>query len=160
MPRKFLILKRKFLQPYQAIYDVHSDGETLGSSTREIIFNSGQWTIKTNTKLKKWLLTLKSKEHSNFNIQSGKLLTHEFFTSSKVTFQKEKEILQSFNWQNKLETGKKDDQTWQLPLKKPVFDRMSHILELRKDLIRGSSKFNYLVSYKGKRKMMVAFRFG
>jgi hypothetical protein len=142
----------QFLQPYQAIYDVNSDGEKLGQSTREMIFDNGHWTLKSSTKIKKWMLSLKSSEYSNFNIESNRLLPQEFYTNTKITFKKPREMSQIFNWENQLEKGQRGESTWELPLKKKVFDRMSHILALRKDLIKGKNKFNYLVSYKGQRK--------
>ena len=142
----------QFLKPYQATYDVSSEGKKLGQSTREVVFEDNQWTIKSFTKIKKWMISLKSNEYSKFAIKSDQLLTNEFHRDTKITFQSPRVINQKFDWEKQLETGKGRKNNWQLPLKKPVFDRMSHVLELRKDLLKGKSQFNYLISDKGSRK--------
>ena len=142
-----------FLHPYLATYEIYSENDRLGVANRQLSDTDGLWQLKISTKLKKWLLTLKSNEYSNFKIQQQELLTQKFYSSTKISFKKARTIEQNFDWINRIETGKKNKKNWQLELSEQVFDRMSHILELRADLLRGEENFEYLVSYKGSRKL-------
>ncbi|TQV84524.1 DUF3108 domain-containing protein [Aliikangiella coralliicola] len=141
-----------FLHAYNASYDIYSDGDRLGSASRNMLFEDGNWKLQVSTKLKKWMLTLKSREFSKFVIQNNKLFTNEFFTSTKISFKSERKVEQSFDWQQKMEAGKKGKRNWQLPLDQHLYDRMSHLVKLRSDLLSGAKDFNYIISYKGKRK--------
>jgi len=142
-----------FLHPYEAAYEIYSENDKLGIAYRRLSDTDGLWQLKISTKLKKWLLTLKSNEYSNFKIQQQKLITQKFYSSTKISFKKARTIEQNFDWLNLKETGRKNKTNWQLELSGQVFDRMSHILELRADLLRGEENFEYLVSYKGSRKL-------
>lgn len=142
-----------FLQPYQATYQVNADGDDLGSATRKISHSNGNWKLSLTGKISKWLLTMRTEEYSEFNIQQNQLFAQKFFTQKKVTFGKTKEVSQSFNWQEKKETGNKDKTRWELPLEEHLFDRMSHLLALRKDVLNAKNSFDYLISYKGNRKI-------
>ena len=141
-----------FLHPYNASYVIHSEGDKLGNASRNMLFEDGIWKLQVSTKLKKWMLTLKSQEFSKFVIADNKLFTNEFFTSTKISFKSARTVQQSFDWQQKMEAGKKGKQNWKLPLDEHLYDRMSHLVKLRSDLLSGAKEFNYTISYKGKRK--------
>lgn len=141
-----------FLHPYNATYEVHSDGEKLGNAKRQLENNNGIWKLLISTKLKKWLLSLKSYEYSDFLIAQKELFSQKFYTETDISFKKARKISQEFNWADKLETGHKGKKNWQLPLDEHVYDRMSHILKLRADLLTNKRHFEYLISYKGKHK--------
>jgi len=49
-----------FLLPFKADYEVHSDGDKLGSATRQLQMEDGVWKLQMSTKLKKWLLSFKN----------------------------------------------------------------------------------------------------
>jgi hypothetical protein len=147
-----------FLHPFKANYTVYSNGKKLGSATRELSIEDGYWKIRRHGKLSKWLLNLKSDEHSKFKIEEQKLMVESFKTSSKVSFKDKKTINQHYDWQNKIETGNKGKTKWQLELNQETFDRMSHIIQLRADILTNQKEFNYLVSYKGKRELYTYHR--
>lgn len=141
-----------FLHAYEATYEVSSEGDKLGTAVRKLNRNGDSWRLQITSKLKKWLLSLKSNEHSDFLIEQNQLFTKEFYTHTKVSFKKKKVIQQNFDWQNKLETGRKDKKTWSLPIEHHLFDRSTHMLKLRSDLLLNKQAFDYPISYKGKRK--------
>ena len=141
-----------FLEPYNAVYQVHSEGDKLGMAKRQMYQENDSWKLSISTNLKKWLLSLKSEEYSKFKIQDQTLMTGQFYSKTKISFKKNRTISQLFDWQNKIENGNKGKKKWQLPLDTHLFDRMSHVLQLRADLIKGKKQFEYLISYKGKRK--------
>ncbi|MET1253671.1 DUF3108 domain-containing protein [Aliikangiella maris] len=142
-----------FLHPYNAVYEIASDGEKLGKATRRLKRQNNQWELEISSKLKKWLLSLKSKETSAFIIKNKQLQTTHFLTSTKISFKSPRMVEQNFDWQKQIETGKKGEQFWELPLQDQLFDRMSHILQLRADLLTHQPTFKYLISYKGRRKI-------
>ncbi|WP_444998396.1 DUF3108 domain-containing protein [Aliikangiella sp. IMCC44359] len=142
-----------FLHPYEASYQITSDGEELGLASRRMWFNDGLWQLEISSKLKKWLLTLKSNEHSQFKLLNKELLTTHFLSSTKISFKKPREIEQNFDWDKKVETGRKNSSQWELPINELIYDRMSHILKLRADLLINKNELNYIISYKGKRKV-------
>ena len=141
-----------FLHGYNATYEITADGDKLGQATRNMSNEDGAWRLEISTKLKKWFLTLKSQEISQFEIENNQLLTKQFYSNTKLSFKKDRIVQQDFNWDNKTETGTGGKSDWTLPLDEPVFDRMNHMLKLRADLLRNKEEFNYLISYKGKRK--------
>ena len=141
-----------FLHQYYATYVVYSDEEKLGTATRALSFSNDGWKLQMTTRLKKWMLSLKSNEFSEFNIRDNQLKTQRFYTSSKVTFKSARVIEQLFNWKEKVEKGSRDKNNWELPIESQVFDRMSHLVQLRADLLSGTKNLEYLVSYKGSRK--------
>ncbi len=145
-----------FLHPYQASYDVFSDGDIIGSANRRLIKNDikaqSHWKLEMTTKLKKWMLSLKSHENFQFKITSNQLYPLTFYSSSKVTFKSAKVIEQYFNWDKKVEMGKRKKAQWELPIEHGIFDRMSHIVMLRGEVLSGIKVFDYQVSYKGRRK--------
>lgn len=141
-----------FLHQYKATYDVFSDNDRLGTATRNLTSTDKGWKVQMTTRIKKWMLSLKSNEFSEFVIADNKLLTSRFYTSSKVTFKSARIIEQLFDWEAKLEKGTRDKRKWELPIEQQMYDRMSHIVQLRSDLLSGKDKLEYLVSYKGSRK--------
>ncbi len=141
-----------FLHQYFATYIVYSDNDKLGTATRALTFSDQGWKLQMTTRLKKWMLSLKSNEFSEFNIKDNELKTRHFYTSSKVTFKSARIIEQFFNWTEKVEKGTRDKNRWELPIESQMFDRMSHLVQLRADLLSGSDELAYLVSYKGGRK--------
>ncbi len=143
----------EFVRPYEATYDVHYDGDKLGSATRRLSNNNGKWKLNLSSKLKKWLLSLKSTEYSIFQLTDKDLITSKFYSRTKITFKKEKVIEQNYDWKTRQETGHKGKKKWQLPLEEYLFDRMNHLLKIRSDLIMQQDEFKYLVSYKGRRKV-------
>lgn len=139
-----------FLQPYTASYNIYAKGEKLGKAKRELMRTNQQWQLKISTQLKKWLIKLTSEEFSRFKIQQNKLLVDQFYSKTKVSFKKARVITQNFDWDKKLESGSKGKSNWQIAIHQNLYDRMSHILQLRADLLAGKDSFNYQVSYKGK----------
>ena len=140
-----------FLHAYHATYNINADGDTLGNATERMSYEDGQWNVEMSTKLKKWFITLRSKEYSNFVIQDKRLTTTEFYSSTIMSLRKDRIMKQVFDWQNKMETGNRDEKNWNLPLDEHVFDRLSHLVQLRADLLVNQTEFDYLISYKGKR---------
>lgn len=140
----------RFLHPYHATYLVVSEGDVLGQATRELSKNDDSWSLDTFAKIKKLLLTLKSSESTKFNIDSDQLFGIQFSSKTKMTFKKTRRMNQEFDWANKLEIGNRGKKKWQLPIEYPIYDRVSHLLQLRADLLRGETNFQYPVSYKGK----------
>ena len=141
-----------FLHAYDATYEISADGDKLGNASRKMSQDSGKWTLEISSKLKKWFLTMRSREYSQFEIQDEQLRTTEFYSSTKLSFKKDRTVKQFFDWSKKLETGTRGKKDWTLPLDEPLFDRMSHFIKLRSDLLLNKQEFNYLISYKGKRK--------
>lgn len=139
-----------FLHNYEAKYAVQSDGDTLGHATRKLTLKDGSWTLATYAKLKKYFLSVKNTETTTFHLSDSHLVTDRFYSKTKITFKKARVMEQNFDWVNKLETGKRKDKTWKIPLEKQVFDRVSHIIQIRSDLLTGKTSLNYDVSYKGK----------
>lgn len=142
-----------FLHPFNATYSVYRGKKKVGSATRNMQVTEDLWKIELSANLKKWFISLKSKEYSSFQILDKAMLVKEFYTSSKVSFKDRKTIIQQFDWQTKVETGKKGKANWQLPLEQPTYDRMSHIIKLRADLLSNKEKFDYIISYKGRREL-------
>ncbi len=139
-----------FLHGYSAKYAIRSDGETLGHATRKLSHQDDQWKLITSAKLSKYFITLRSKEYTEFHLEDSQLINDRFYSSTKMTFKKARIMEQNFDWQNKLETGKRGKRTWEIPLENQIFDRVSHIIQLRADLLAGKQTFEYDVSYKGK----------
>ena len=142
----------RFLHQYTASYDIISDGDRLGRASRTLRKDDKGWKLEISTKLKKWLLTLRSNEFSRFRIVDNQLKTDEFYTSTKVSFKDPRIVQQHFDWKNQLEQGRKNKRKWELPLDELLYDRMSHFVKLRADLLSDSKDFKYTVSYKGSRK--------
>ncbi|MCW8878100.1 MAG: DUF3108 domain-containing protein [Kangiellaceae bacterium] len=145
----------RFLHQYSASYDVISDGDRLGRASRTLIKDDKGWKLEISTKLKKWLLTLRSNEFSRFRIVDNQLKTDEFYTSTKVSFKDPRIIQQHFDWEKQLEQGSRNKRKWELPLENLLYDRMSHFVKLRADLLSDTKDFKYMVSYKGSRKSYV-----
>ena len=139
-----------FVHAYQAKYAVQSEDETLGHATRKLSQRDNQWVLSTYAKLNKYFITLKSDEQTEFHIKNNKLITDRFYSKTKMTFKKARKMEQNFDWDKGLELGSRGKKKWQLPLEKQVFDRVSHTMQLRADLIEDKKTFVYNVSYKGK----------
>lgn len=139
-----------FLHSYEAKYAVQSGRDTLGHATRKLSQKDGSWILSTNAKIKKYLLSVRNTETTDFRINDNALVTDRFYSKTKITFKKARVMEQNFDWENMMETGKRKDKTWKIPLEKPVFDRVSHIVQMRADLLAGNKSFDYNVSYKGK----------
>jgi len=138
------------LHPYVAKYDFILDGDKLGQATRTLSKEDGQWRLETTANANKFLLKMRSKETSEFHIDHHQLVNDEFSSSSKITFNKTKITNQVFDWDQKTETGNKNKKKWVIPLVGQVFDRVSHLTQMRDDLQRGLKHFQYPVSHKGK----------
>ncbi len=139
-----------FLHNYEAKYAVQSEGKTLGHATRRLTYKDNQWILSTHAKIKKYFISVRNTETTEFHLQDNLLVNHRFYSKTKITFKKARVMEQLFDWKNKQETGKRGDKSWQIPLEKQVFDRVSHIMQLRADLLAGKKVFDYDVSYKGK----------
>lgn len=140
----------KFLHPYSAIYDVYSSDDKLGRATRKMTNTNGQWLLETKADISKYFIKLKSNESTRFQLVNNQLQTDWFYSHTKVTFKKPRVIEQTFDWKNSTEKGSKGKRQWQLTHQHQVFDRVSHIIQLREDLLHGKTVFDYKVSYKGK----------
>ena len=139
-----------FLHNYEAKYVVQSEGNTLGHATRKLTNKDGKWTLSTYAKINKYFLSVKNTESTEFHLSDNNLLTDRFYSKTKITFKKARVMEQNFDWKNRLETGKRKDKSWKIPLDKQVFDRISHIVQMRADLLAGKKSLDYDVSYKGK----------
>ncbi|MBV1911192.1 MAG: DUF3108 domain-containing protein [Kangiellaceae bacterium] len=139
-----------FLHPYSAIYKVVSDGNDLGQAIRRLQLQDDQWELSSTATLSKYFVKLKNFESSKFEIENKKLITNEFLSKTKITFKKEKKMKQIFDWDNGIEIGSRGKKKWRLTHDETVFDRVSHLLQLRADLIANKAQFIYQVSYKGK----------
>lgn len=157
-PLSQIIVKKKaaaawgFLQAYTATYSAYSDGDKLGQAYRKLKRKNNQWKIELSSTIKQWLMTYKSSEYSKFFINHNQLFTQQFYSSSKLTFKSKRTVIQNYDWGKKLETGQYKKSQWELPIEGHLFDRMSHLLQLRADLLNNKQIFNYLISYKGKHK--------
>ncbi|WP_196138274.1 DUF3108 domain-containing protein [Aliikangiella sp. G2MR2-5] len=143
----------RFLRQYRAVYSVNSDGKELGKATRTLTEVNNIWKLQIQSKLSKWMLTLRSNEFTEFVPANSLIKTRKFYTSSKVTFKSPRVIEQSFDWQARKETGKRDKQQWELSFECKIYDRMSHLIQLRADLLNGTENLLYNVSYKGRHKL-------
>ena len=139
-----------FLKPYQAKYSFLLDHDKLGLSTRTFSRDQQYWVLDTCTSASKFIINLKSTENSKFHIKDGRLMNDRFVSFSKRTFKKAKKVKQFFDWDSKLETGSRNKKKWLLPIESQVYDRVSHLIQLRADLINGKKEFSYAVSHKGK----------
>lgn len=139
-----------FLKSYQAQYRVISKKKTLGHASRKLSKNKQQWTLSSNAKVSKLFFTLRNNETSQFHIESETLYPDHFYSRSKLTFKKAKVMQQNFDWKTGIETGSRNKKSWQLKHQKQVFDRISHVAQLRADLITGKQSYSYPVSTKGK----------
>jgi len=140
----------RFLHNYQAKYAVQSEGDTLGSATRKLNFKDQQWTLSTSAKISKFFISVKTNETTSFHIKDDLLINDYFYSRTKISLKKARVMEQIFDWDKKIETGKRGKKTWEIPLEKQVFDRISNVMQLRADLLAGKKDFNYDVSYKGK----------
>jgi len=140
----------KFLHNYQAKYSVLYDGKKVGHATRELTKHDNLWTLTTQAKLSKLFFKVKSRELADFQIKDQNLLTERFFSETKRTFKKDRKMEQVFDWEHKTENGFNGKKKWKLELNQQVFDRVSHVIQLRSDLLSGKDSFVYNVSYKGK----------
>jgi len=138
-----------FLHPYSAKYTVLSDGDSLGHATRQLKKTGPDWSLNTYAKISKYMLTLKSTELTEFHLKESQLVTDRFYSSTKMTFKKARKMEQKFDWQKNLETGSRGKKQWQIEIKPQVYDRVSHIIQMRSDFLAGKRSFRYLVSYKG-----------
>jgi hypothetical protein len=155
----------EFLKDYSAIYQVYYDDDLVGSANERLTFNSGFWRLEMNAKLKKLFFKVNSNEYSEFLLDEQILYTQRFHSKTEITFKKDKVIEQFFDWSNKIETGLYKKRSWQLPLEQQVFDRMSHTIQLRQELINRKKSNNnknfdkipmeYSVSHKGKRESYI-----
>jgi len=140
----------RFLHPYEASYAVISDKKRLGTSIRKLTFEQDLWQLSTQASLSKYFIKLKSHEYSVFDINGQSLQTREFNSNTKITFKKAKKMKQVFDLKTGTEVGSRGKNTWKLKHNKPVFDRVSHLVQLREDLLKGKPSLVYNVSYKGK----------
>ncbi|MDQ7051170.1 MAG: DUF3108 domain-containing protein [Enterobacterales bacterium] len=139
-----------FLKNYQAKYKVVSKRKTLGHASRTLSQSNQHWTLSSYAKVSKLFFTLRSNESSQFHIESENLFPDRFYSRSKLTFKKARIMEQKFNWETMTETGTRNKKSWQLKHKKQVFDRISHVIQLRADLLTGKQVYSYPVSAKGK----------
>ncbi len=139
-----------FLQPYSALYRVISDGDVIGESQRELSLSNNIWQLSSSAEVSLYFLDVKSSEFSKFALINQQLNTLEFDSKTKLPFKKERHMHQVFNWQSGDEVGKKNAKRWQLNHQDYVFDRVSHMVQLRADLLANKTRFSYNVSYKGK----------
>lgn len=140
----------RFLHDYQARYAVQSEGTTLGHATRALKFDDQKWTLSTSAKISKFFISVKTRETSTFHIKDNELVNDHFYSRTKISLKKARVMEQIFDWDNKIETGYGRKKSWEIPLDKQVFDRVSNVIQLRADLLAGKTDFNYDVSYKGK----------
>ena len=138
-----------FLHPYQANYSGFYGKDKVGRANRELSFKDEKWQLETYAKLSKLFFKIKSKEFSKFAIDENKLVTHQFYSSTKRTFKDEKKMEQHFDWENKLETGYQGKNKWETPLNDLVYDRVSHLIQLRANFLSNNPSLSFEVSYKG-----------
>lgn len=138
------------IKPYVAKYDFLLDDDKLGQATRALTIKNNHWKLETLAKAKKFIMSMKSNDTTEFHIDDQQLVNDSFSSYSKVTFKKAKTINQVFDWDKKLETGSRNKKNWAIPLVNQVFDRVSHLIQLRVDLLQGLKSFDYPVSHKGK----------
>jgi hypothetical protein len=139
-----------FLHPYTAQYSVLSDDKKLGNASRQLTNNNGQWQLSSKAKIKKYFLKLQNHEQSQFHFDNNQLITDHFVSNTKISFKKAKKMEQFFDWNNNIEKGTRGKKSWEIKLEQQTFDRISHIIQLREDLIAGKKETIYLVSSKGK----------
>lgn len=139
----------RFLHPYTAQYQVYSEGELLGEAKRQLQLNKNQWRLSSDAQVSKYFFKVRSSESSEFEIKQNQLFTSEFNSKTKITFKKAKKMAQKFDWSTGIEVGNKDKKSWQLNHQHLVFDRMSHLLQIRSDLLNKAQELIYPVSYKG-----------
>jgi Protein of unknown function (DUF3108) len=139
-----------FMHPYTARYQVSSDGDEIGYSNRELSNSENIWQLSTDASVSKYFLKMTSRELSRFALINNKLTTLEFDSKTKISFKKERHMNQVFNWHTGIEVGNKDKKRWQMNHSKAAFDRVSHLIQMRADLLAGKTVLTYNVSYKGK----------
>lgn len=139
-----------FMHPYTARYIVSSDGDEIGYSNRELSQTENIWQLSTNASVNKYFLKMTSRELSRFALINNKLNTLEFDSKTKISFKKERRMSQIFDWRTGIEMGKRGKKQWQLEHSKIAYDRASHLLQMRADLLAKNKELAYNVSYKGK----------
>ena len=139
-----------FVYPYNARYAVSSNGDVIGYSNRELSKSEEVWKLSTDATASKYFLKMTSTELSRFSFINNQLKTLEFDSKTKISFKKERHMNQVFNWQTKTEIGRKDKKSWKISHDDLVYDRVSHLIQLRADLIANHTALTYKVSYKGK----------
>jgi len=140
-----------FLKNYEAKYKVTSKKKTLGHATRSLSKNDSEWILSSSAKVSKLFFTLRNNESSQFHINAAdQLLPDRYYSRSKLTFKKARIMEQKFDWESNTETGVRNKKKWQLKHHKAVFDRISHVAQLRADLMTGKQLYSYPVSAKGR----------
>jgi len=159
-----------FLTEYTAIYQVYYDDALVGTANETLTFDNALWKLEMSARLKKLFFKIRSNEFSEFAFNNQTLYTQRFYSKTEITFKKDKMIEQVFDWKNKVETGLYKKRSWQIPLEQQVFDRMSHTIQLRQNLINHKESnlkeasqtipLEFLVSHKGKRENYIYKSFG
>lgn len=149
-----------FLTEYSAVYEVYYNKGLVGTATETLSVDNGLWKLVMDARLKKLFFKVHSTEFSEFAIENQILLTQRFYSKTEMTFKKDKIIEQVFDWTNKVETGLYKKRSWRLPLEQQIFDRMSHTIQLRHELINqeksagnnicDNMRLQFLISHKGK----------
>ena len=139
-----------FIHPYSARYIVSSDGDKIGYSNRELKKQENIWQLSTDAEVSKYFLKMTSQEFSRFTLIDNKLTTLEFGSKTKISFKKERHMNQIFDWDTGTELGNRDNKKWRLEHSELAYDRVSHLIQMRADLLAQREDFTYAVSYKGK----------
>ncbi len=141
------------LQPLTIDYQVSRGGKVLGSARRHLEPADGDtWRLTMSSELEAFLVRDKRDESSLFRWrnQAPQPLEYRYLTES--SFKGERLIEQHFDWQRKMETGKRTDKdrTWELPLPDNAVDRLSASLAIRQALTAGRESGTLQVSYRGR----------
>ena len=140
-----------FLHPYHAKYKVLYNGAKVGNTFRKLTLEDNKWSLLTKASVSKLFYKIKSNELTEFTIDGEKLLTNRFYSSTKRSFKKERKMEQLFDWDKNIETGYKDKNKWSIDIDGLVYDRISHIIQLRSNRLNKKTNLSFDVSYKGKK---------
>ena len=140
-----------FLHPYRAKYKVLYNGSKVGNAYRELTYDENQWSVSAKASVSKLFYKINSNELTEFAIDGEKLFTNRFYSSTKRSFKKERKMEQFFDWENNVETGYKDKNKWNIEIDGLVYDRISHIIQLRSNRLNKAPNLSFDVSYKGKK---------
>lgn len=156
-------LARQAIEPFEARYAVSAKGLKLGEMTRKLEISPGQTYRFTadfkTTGLAGAFKRVVIRESSTGEIL-GRTIRPRQYRYRKESGKKIEESGTDFDWTQKLATGFKGEQHWQLPLSGDEFDKVTYQLALAADLLAGTTVLDYNVPDAGKRQRFSVKREG
>lgn len=131
------------VEPYQARYAVSWHGMEVGESVHRFEqLDDGTWRLASETEPYLAFLPYNYYESAVFSVNDSRIkpLTYEF--DKREGLRKEKGVL-TFDYNKQTVHNNSKDSPWETAITAGMFDKLTHTIAMRQDLIEGKEDFSY-----------------